>query len=151
MYIKSVLFASVLVVLISASCATWRACETVTNGVVSSVVVSKCLPNAKRCILKRNTNASMEIDFTPDIDADKITAEVKGYILGVPAPFNLPNPDGCTDSGITCPIKASSTYKYKAQIPILPSYPRVTVDIQWKLKDGEGKDIICAMIPAKIG
>lgn len=41
-------------------------------------------------------------------------------------PFSLPNPDGCKDSGITCPIKAGQKYTYMSHLPILSSYPRVS-------------------------
>nr|CAI5834128.1 unnamed protein product [Callosobruchus analis] len=41
-------------------------------------------------------------------------------------PFDLPNPDGCKDSGLTCPIKAGQTYTYIAALPISSKYPRVS-------------------------
>ncbi|KAJ8984496.1 hypothetical protein NQ317_014586 [Molorchus minor] len=84
-------------------------------------------------------------------DSEVLKADVHGVILGVPWPFELPNSDGCVDSGITCPIKAGQTYKYVTTLPIKSEYPRVTVDIKWELKNKDDKDIICAMIPSKIG
>ncbi|KAJ8927970.1 hypothetical protein NQ314_019495, partial [Rhamnusium bicolor] len=64
------------------------------------------------------------------VDTDSLTAVVHGVILGVPMPFELPNPDGCKDSGVSCPV---------------------TVDIKWELRDHDEKDVICALIPSKIG
>lgn len=62
----------------------------------------------------------------PEEDSETLTAVVYGVILGVPMRFPLPNSDGCTDSGITCPIKAGETYTYNTRLPVLKSYPRVS-------------------------
>nr|CAH7745146.1 unnamed protein product [Callosobruchus chinensis]CAH7753766.1 unnamed protein product [Callosobruchus chinensis] len=118
-------------------------------GTIGDVKVSDCV-EPKRCILKRNTNVTLEITFTPKIDSDTLKAVVHGEILGVPMPFDLPNPDGCKDSGLTCPIKAGQTYTYTAALPISVNYPRVTVDVKWELQLSNGEDAVCAKIPAKI-
>lgn len=68
----------------------------------------------------------ISIYFIPDEDVDAVTALVHGIILGVPVAFQLPNPDGCKDSGITCPLKTGEIYKYEAQLPVLRKYPRVS-------------------------
>lgn len=51
---------------------------------------------------------------------------VHGIILGVPVAFQLPNPDGCKDSGLTCPLTTGSSYKYGSTLPILKKYPKVS-------------------------
>lgn len=56
-----------------------------------------------------------------------LKAVVHGVILGAEMPFSLPNPDGCVNSGITCPVEAGSTYKYVTTMPISSAYPRVRV------------------------
>ncbi|KAJ3659210.1 hypothetical protein Zmor_010911 [Zophobas morio] len=120
-----------------------------TAGSIVSVNVSNC-DNIKKCVLKRNTNASIEISFTTNEDSDVLKAVVHGVVLGVPFPFDLPNPDGCTDCGITCPITAGQTYSYHTTLPVLKSYPRVTVDVKWELQDKDGKDVVCVTIPSQI-
>jgi Niemann-Pick C2 protein len=85
-----------------------------------------------------------------DDDSDVLTAVVHGVVLGVPFPFNLPNPDGCKDSGVSCPISAGQTYNYKTSLPVLASYPRVTVDVKWELQDKDGNDVVCVLIPSQI-
>ncbi|CAH2003430.1 unnamed protein product [Acanthoscelides obtectus] len=118
-------------------------------GTISDVEVSDCV-EGKRCILKRNTNVTLKIIFTPKGDSDTLKAVVHGEILGVPMPFDLPNPDGCKDSGVTCPLKAGQTYTYINALPISPHYPRVTVDVKWELQLSNDEDAACAKIPAKI-
>ncbi|RZC36465.1 E1 DerP2 DerF2 domain containing protein, partial [Asbolus verrucosus] len=72
----------------------------------------------------RNTNATIEISFTTNTESDVLKAVVHGVVLGVPFPFDLPNPDGCKDCGVNCPISAGQTYNYKTSLPVLASYPR---------------------------
>ncbi|XP_050299566.1 NPC intracellular cholesterol transporter 2 homolog a-like [Anthonomus grandis grandis] len=127
----------------------WTDCGSV-DGSIAKVQVSNCSQNARRCILKRGSNATMTIDFKPKVDSDSVKAVVHGIIMGVPVPFDLPNSDGCLNSGIKCPIKADGEYKYFTNMPILNEYPRVTVDIKWELQDSIGKNLICALIPAKL-
>ncbi|KAJ8909621.1 hypothetical protein NQ315_008314 [Exocentrus adspersus] len=143
------------------------------DGAIESVEVTGCSSTAKRCILKRNTNASLEINFSSssfnikkeyvceewpkkwdilgqdclliivfstqlntsgiklnlerlhNVDSSSLTAVVHGVVLGVPIPFDLPNPDGCKDSGVSCPVASGRSYKYSATLPILQSYPRL--------------------------
>lgn len=60
-----------------------------------------------------------------DESTEAVTAVVHGIILGVPVAFQLPNPDGCKDSGLECPLSAGKTYHYQASLPVLRKYPRV--------------------------
>lgn len=61
-------------------------------------------------------------------NTDELTAVVHGIIMGVPVAFPVPNPDGCVNSGISCPIRDGSSYVYQATLPILKKYPRVRVN-----------------------
>lgn len=71
-------------------------------------------------------------------------------ILGLPVPFKLPNPDGCVDSNLACPLTKGTSYKYIASFPVLKSYPKVKVDVKYELKNGAGEEIACVIIPVKI-
>ncbi|KAG4077358.1 hypothetical protein HA402_009759 [Bradysia odoriphaga] len=121
-------------------------------GKFTKVQVSDCVTTSTACILKKNTNATISIDFElSTIDqCTKVTAVVHGVVMGIEMPFNLPNADGCLNSGITCPIQKGSNYEYSTTLPVLKQYPKVKVDVKWELID-ENKDVIvCVMIPAKI-
>ncbi|CAG4961473.1 unnamed protein product [Colias eurytheme] len=96
---------------------------------VQDVGITGCAPDAKECVLKRNTNATISIDFTPNMDVKAIDTVVHG--------------------GLTCPIKSGEKQAYRATLPVLKSYPKVKVDVKWELKSDEG-DLVCIMIPAKI-
>lgn len=62
-----------------------------------------------------------------DIDSvETVTAVCHGIVMGVEMPFPLPNPNGCTDSGLECPLKKDQKYAYVATLPVLKSYPKVS-------------------------
>lgn len=65
-------------------------------------------------------------------------------------PFKLPNDNACVDSHLDCPLKKKSNYKYSASFPVLKMYPKLDVEVKYELKNSEGKDIVCALIPVKI-
>lgn len=46
--------------------------------------------------------------------------------MGVEMPFPLPNPDGCVNHGLTCPIKKGEPLDYIATLPVLKAYPKVS-------------------------
>ncbi|XP_034832814.1 ecdysteroid-regulated 16 kDa protein [Maniola jurtina] len=117
---------------------------------VQSVGVSGCLEDAKECVLKRNSNVTISVDFTPSVDIKSLETVVHGVIMNLPVPFPLPQPDACKDCGLTCPIKAGTKSSYKATFPILKSYPKVKVDVKWELQNGEDEDLVCVLIPARI-
>ncbi|CAG9123017.1 Ecdysteroid-regulated 16 kDa protein [Plutella xylostella] len=117
---------------------------------VESVGVSGCAENAKECVLKRNSNATISIDFTPSTEVKSVEAVVHGIIMSLPVPFPLPQPDACKDSGISCPAPSGTKVSYRATLPVLKSYPKVTVEVKWELKTEDGEDLVCILIPAKI-
>ncbi|XP_068629124.1 ecdysteroid-regulated 16 kDa protein-like [Battus philenor] len=117
---------------------------------IQKVAVSGCSENAKECILKRNTNVTINLEFTPEKDIKSVETEVHGVIMNLPVPFPLPQPDACKDTGLTCPLKAGQSVSYKSTLPVLKSYPKVTVDVKWELKNENDEDLICILIPAKI-
>ncbi|GLV35332.1 Niemann-Pick type C-2a [Carabus blaptoides fortunei] len=119
-------------------------------GDLVKLTVSSCSNLDKRCVLPRNTNATLTMEFNLKNDVTNVTSVVHGIVLGVPIPFALPNPYGCIDSGLTCPLTAGGPYTYVASLPVEKKYPKVTVDVKWELKDENSNNILCVEIPAKI-
>ncbi|CAH0726770.1 unnamed protein product, partial [Brenthis ino] len=117
---------------------------------VQSVDVSGCSQDAKECVLRRNTNATISVEFTPSVNVKALETVVHGVIMNLPVPFPLPQPDACKDSGLVCPLKAGDKQSYKTTMPILKSYPKVRVDVKWELQNEDGEDLACILIPARI-
>ncbi|CAH1106319.1 unnamed protein product [Psylliodes chrysocephalus] len=125
----------------------WTDCGS-ESGSLIDVVVKDCF--TKKCPLKRNENASLTITFKSKVASSNVTAVVNGEVLGFKQKFNLPNPYACEEVGLTCPLEPDCTYTYTNTIFVKPKYPRVSVDIYWELKDDDGENIFCAIIPAQI-
>uniref|UniRef100_A0A6B2EAJ0 Putative major epididymal secretory protein he1 n=1 Tax=Phlebotomus kandelakii TaxID=1109342 RepID=A0A6B2EAJ0_9DIPT len=120
-------------------------------GSFSKVEVTNCkIDDGAPCVLKRNTNVTIMIEFTPDKECDELTAVVHGDLLGVDVPFPISNPNACQSSGVHCPVENGTTYSYTATLPVLKSYPKVKVNVKWELQDANKDDIVCVLIPAKI-
>ncbi|EDV27931.1 expressed hypothetical protein [Trichoplax adhaerens] len=117
-------------------------------GKVKSLSINPC--TSQPCILKRGTNVTVTINFSPSESIKKIQAVVFGVLEGVPIPFPLPNPNGCSNSGVKCPLEKSAMYKYHSIIPVKKIYPAVTLIVRWELKNSAGKKVVCLDIPASI-
>lgn len=140
---------TVIVLLASAQAKFYSDCGS-KLATIDMVGVSGCAETAKECVLKRNTNISISLDFTPSKDVKAIEAEVHGVIMNLPVPFPLPQPDACKNNGLTCPLKAGQKASYVATLPVLKSYPKVKVDVKWELKNEDDENLVCVLIPSKI-
>lgn len=68
----------------------------------------------------------MTTHIVSDRNVTSVKAVVHGILGVVPVPFNLPNPNGCVDSNLTCPLQSGTEYTYVATLPVLEEYPRVS-------------------------
>ncbi|XP_077290290.1 ecdysteroid-regulated 16 kDa protein-like [Arctopsyche grandis] len=117
---------------------------------IDAVKISGCDDSAKECVLKRNTNVSIHVEFTTNTAVSKLNTVVHGVMMGMPVPFPLAHPNACEDTGLACPLKGNEKYSYTAIMPVLKSYPKVNVDVKWELQNPKTEDLICLLIPAKI-
>ncbi|XP_072388690.1 NPC intracellular cholesterol transporter 2 homolog a-like [Diabrotica undecimpunctata] len=118
------------------------------TGQIVKIELAGC-EGEDRCPLKKGTNASMVATFKSNTNSKTLKTVVIGKVGLIKSKFNLPNPNAC-DLGVTCPINSGDTYTYTVGLVVKKNYPRVTVDIELHLKDENDKDVICALIPAKI-
>ncbi|XP_034101125.1 NPC intracellular cholesterol transporter 2 homolog a [Drosophila albomicans] len=120
------------------------------TGKFTQVIIEGCDTTKSECVLKRNTNVSISIDIALAEVASAVKTVVHGKVLGIEMPFPLSNPDACQDSGLKCPLEKNETYRYTATLPVLKSYPKVSVLVKWELQDQNNVDIVCVEIPARI-
>ncbi|XP_055295385.1 NPC intracellular cholesterol transporter 2 homolog a-like [Sitodiplosis mosellana] len=122
------------------------------SGKLASIRVSDCDVSSKVCLLKRFTNATIELDFelVEDVVVENVTTVVHGILLETEIPFPLENSNACLN-GISCPLAKGQTHKYVQSLPVKIYYPPVRVTIKFELKDVQtNKTIICVLIPARI-
>lgn len=131
-------------------CIVWKSCDDSGRGKVSAVAVVGC-ENVPVCVMKKGQNASLSVTFVINEDSSSATAVVHGIVAGVPVPFPLPNPDGCKDSGLKCPLKKGTQYTYSTNIFIRKEYPAIKLVVKFELQDQNSKDIWCVLVPVEIG
>ncbi|TDG43683.1 hypothetical protein AWZ03_009882 [Drosophila navojoa] len=149
MFKLCVLISSLLLVLQLGAGLEFKDCGSKT-GKFSQVTIEGCDTTKAECILHRNTNVSISIDFTLAETATSVITVVHGKVLGIEIPFPLSNPNACVNSGLTCPLENNESYRYTATLSVLNSYPKVSVLVKWELQDQNNLDILCIEIPAKI-
>lgn len=108
---------------------------------IDSVTVEGCRKdkNSKACRVKRNVNAGINIEFTPDFDGSDITMMAYALMPGIEKSFPDMNPDAC--SFTTCPVESGKRQTYSFGLKMAPTYPlvssmgcqRVSILIEWSI------------------
>lgn len=136
-----------LIIHLSAANTPYKTCGNPSAKVLDVTVVG-C--NSPPCALKKGTNASFSLTFEAGKAYTAANADVHGIIGGIPLPFQIPNPDGCHNCNLVCPLESGKTYVYKNTIPVSTSYPKLQLIVKWELLDQNGDDIVCIELPAQI-
>ncbi|XP_046370785.1 NPC intracellular cholesterol transporter 2-like [Haliotis rufescens] len=128
----------------------WKPCDSSKyEGVVATVGTNATVTGGVVQLVK-GTGVIFDVSFKTNIEVTSATAVVHGIIAGVPVPFPLDNPQACKDSGLTCPLKTGTGYKYKSVIPVKSYYPDVRLVVKWQLNDEKANIIWCVEMPAEI-
>ncbi|CAH1186723.1 unnamed protein product [Phyllotreta striolata] len=129
------------------STAVIRDCGSV-DGTAVKVDLAGC-ENQRYCPLVSGKNATLTATFQSKVESSSLKALVYGKLGPLKIKFNLPNSDACS-SGVACPLKPNENYVYNLSIYVKRSYPKINVEIQFELRDANGKDVVCSIIPAVI-
>ncbi|KAL3873785.1 hypothetical protein ACJMK2_036870 [Sinanodonta woodiana] len=117
-------------------------------GTIASVDVYPC--PSQPCIFRHGINGTVKVTFKTVFPALSLKTELYAILAGVSASLPLPNPDGCKDSGITCPIKAGSLVTYHTTVPVLKQYPSLRLVVKWVLRDENNNMQFCFQFPIEI-
>ncbi|XP_022330589.2 NPC intracellular cholesterol transporter 2-like isoform X2 [Crassostrea virginica] len=113
-------------------------------GKIETVDVNPC--PSEPCQLKRNTNVTITLDFTPNANSPTFKTVVHGIIGGVPVPF--PTANGNVNP--PTPVQPNQKLTYTNSIFVEPSYPKISLLVKWEIQDSTGKDFVCFVVPAEI-
>ncbi|PZC80876.1 NPC intracellular cholesterol transporter 2 [Helicoverpa armigera] len=110
------------------------------------------------CKLKKGTDQSITINFTPETDIKDVVNKVSADVAGINLPFvGVDGNSICdkifTESGekASCPVKAGTKYTYKDSFPVYAFYPSLKVKVHWALSNADTKsDFMCFEVPAQI-
>ncbi|CAG2238025.1 NPC2 [Mytilus edulis] len=92
----------------------------------------------------------IKVDFVSPASSATLDAEIFGILAGIPIKFNMPNPNGCNDCGITCPIKQNMEYVYSSEFFVMKSYPNIQLVVQWDLRGANKDFLFCFEFPMTI-
>jgi len=120
------------------------------GGKIESLVVNTTCGKENQAELKRGTSVQLSISFNSDVVSQTLESKVHGIIAGIPVPFPLKNTDGCKNCNITCPVLKNKNYTYNNVLEVKSVYPKIKVIVKWEIKDSDGDDLICLVIPVQI-
>ncbi|CAC5363908.1 NPC2 [Mytilus coruscus] len=102
------------------------------------------------CVFHHGINVTVQVDFVSPASSATLEAEIFGILAGIPIKFNMPNPNGCNDCGITCPIKQNMEYVYSSEFFVMKSYPNIQLAVQWDLRAANEDFLFCFEFPMTI-
>lgn len=108
---------------------------------ISKITVSGC--EKEPCTFKRGSKVNVSITFVPKVEIKNTTVNVWGLWNLVKVPFPIPNPDGCKNSGLTCPLKPNVSATYHIELDIKIEYPKITLVAKWKMVDEKKRSVFC--------
>ncbi|XP_068232520.1 NPC intracellular cholesterol transporter 2-like [Palaemon carinicauda] len=118
---------------------------------LSQIRISGCDPSYPRCRLIRGQNARMVLPFIPARSAKTIQPVVHGLLANIiPIPFQIPEDNGCINSGLQCPLQSGRIHNYVAELPVHQDYPRIRIGVKWQLMDELNNEVVCIIFPAEL-
>ncbi|RWS10721.1 hypothetical protein B4U79_08585, partial [Dinothrombium tinctorium] len=96
-----------------------------------------CINDTLPCVVKRGSNARLEVDFIAPFNARFVRADVRGKVDGSLAPVYIPwtgvHRNACDGHGIQCPVVRNTGYRYHYDLKVDQNIPTFKVDYVWKL------------------
>ncbi|XP_076463720.1 NPC intracellular cholesterol transporter 2-like [Babylonia areolata] len=118
------------------------------NGTTVVVDISPC--SVQPCVFTYNMTATVRVTFKAPVDSGSLKAQISGIIEGIRIGWPMPNPDGCKDSGITCPVAQSKQYTYVSTLAVPKGAPQLRLVVEWSLTGASGEKQFCFDFPMEI-
>lgn len=139
--ILSLMLSSILGILVAP-------CGPARGGDVLQVRVDPCekLP----CTFKKGRSAKIEMDFHSVNNHSSVSVGIMGKSHGVllPLPFN--QKDGCTSSGLDCPLQAGRNYTVTRAVKVYRIYPKMEILAVFQVSGRGGDVLACVEFPIHI-
>ncbi|CRL05089.1 CLUMA_CG018023, isoform A [Clunio marinus] len=103
---------------------------------IDSVTVEGCRKdrNSGACKVKRNVNATIKVEFTPDFDGDDVTMMAYALMPGIEKSFPDMDPDAC--KFMTCPVVSGTSSTYSFGLKLASAYPLGLFNVRFLMKKG---------------
>ncbi|CDW53195.1 E1 DerP2 DerF2 domain containing protein [Trichuris trichiura] len=99
--------------------------------------------DAYNCTLKRGGNTTLRIRFAPRETVTNITAVMQVKKRYEYEPYPLNNPNGCKDSGLTCPLQPKKRVIYIQRLHTRKNAEKINIVVRFQLRDQNGNDLVC--------
>jgi len=151
---KNLIYCLVLLMLVSIVSSLevgFGGCEKKSKGFgtvnIHRVQINPC-ENRARCVFRKNTNVTIDIDFTPTVGSSQaVTADVLG-VLRKNYQISLPSMDSDACKSLSCPLVANTRQTYTYRLFIQSSYPSRKYLVKWILRGAPFN--MCLIIPIQI-
>jgi hypothetical protein len=96
----------------------------------------KRIEKGRDCVLKRGSNYTLDMDFTPDFDAeDDLTVTASALFINEFVDFREMDINAC--HWMTCPVVKNVRQTYSFKLSMVKSYPKGSFDVRWWMKHKE--------------
>ncbi|XP_071454180.1 NPC intracellular cholesterol transporter 2 homolog a-like [Hetaerina americana] len=103
------------------------------------------------CQFPRGKDIIAQMDFTTGKPASKLTVQVRVKALGFWVDYPIGYDDACPHlSAGKCPLSPSDSATYDIQIPVLSSYPKISIQVEVTLKNENGDSLSCFQIEGQV-
>ncbi|KAJ3659166.1 hypothetical protein Zmor_010870 [Zophobas morio] len=128
-------------------------CEDADDSIceIKEVRVEPCkeAKSKKPCKLRSGTNATIEFDYVPGFDAEKLVSQAYSVTPFIDLPLIGMDRDGCKYT--QCPTKSGETGTYKNTLFISPAFPLLNYIVKYRLWDARvGEKGCCVTFKIKI-
>ncbi|CAN7996414.1 unnamed protein product [Ixodes hexagonus] len=102
------------------------------------------------CPFKKGHSVKIEMDFNPLKNHSQVGVRIMGKAGGVllPLPFN--QKDGCTGSGLDCPLVAGRNYTVSRAVRVYRIYPKMEILAVFEVSGNDGEVLACVQFPVHI-
>jgi len=104
--------------------------------------------DGKRCVLKKGTNVTVEIDFTPSISSSAPVTAAAHWALSSRSQLPLPRMDTNACKTTTCPLAEGNRQTYTYHLFVSSGYPPRNYNVKWTLT--ARPFVMCIFFPIKI-
>ncbi|XP_071454175.1 NPC intracellular cholesterol transporter 2 homolog a-like [Hetaerina americana] len=103
------------------------------------------------CQVPRGQDIKAQMDFTTGKPASKLTVQVRVKALGFWVDYPIGYDDACPHlSAGKCPLSPGDSATYDIQIPVLPSYPKISIEVEVTLKNENGDSLSCFLVAGEV-
>lgn len=107
------------------------------------------------CVFKRGQESSIKVEFQANSRITDLKLNILGAVQSKSVPFPINDNNHCLNTiqelknTTKCLLQRRKTYNYEFKLPVLETYPAISVFVDYRLKFGD-KTVFCFQFPLKL-